>query len=51
MANLFALRTTNPQGLYSDKNPVGSENDYYIKKIRKEIREDYRLLGESWSFQ
>lgn len=30
MANLFAFRTTNPQGLYSEKNPVGSENDYYI---------------------
>jgi len=33
MANLFAFRTTNPQGLYSEKNPVGSENDYYIKKF------------------
>lgn len=32
MTNLFAFKTTNPQGLYSEKNHVGSENDYYLKK-------------------
>lgn len=32
MTNLFAFITTNPQGLYSEKNHVGSENDYYLKK-------------------
>lgn len=31
MANLFALRSTNPQGLYSELNPIGIDNDFYIK--------------------
>lgn len=32
MANLFAFRSTNPQALYSAQDPIGSENNYYIKK-------------------
>ena len=32
MANLFAFRSTNPQELYSAQDPIGSENNYFIKE-------------------
>ena len=32
MANLFAYRATNPRKLYSEQDPIGSDNDFYIKE-------------------
>ena len=32
MANLFAYRATNPRELYSEQDPIGSDNDFYIKE-------------------
>lgn len=34
--NIFALRSTDPKKLYRDDDPVGPENDMYIKMISKE---------------
>lgn len=50
MANLFAFRTTNPQGLYSEKNPVGSENDYYIKKFANKSEKIIACWGNHGCF-
>lgn len=50
MANLFAFRTTNPQELYSDKNSVGSENDYYIKKFAKKSEKIIACWGNHGRF-
>lgn len=50
MANLFAFRTTNPQGLYSEKNPVGSENDYYIKKFANKSEKIIACWGNHGRF-
>ena len=33
IVNLFALRSTDPAGVELAKNPVGPENDSYIKRI------------------
>lgn len=33
MLNLFAFRSTNPQIMINEKNPIGKDNNYWIKKI------------------
>ena len=36
MANLFAFRATKPKDLKSARNPVGPENDAWLRKLRKQ---------------
>jgi len=36
MLNIFAYRSTDPNGLYSVDDPVGKENDFWIEKMAKE---------------
>lgn len=36
MINLFAFRSTNPKGLLTASDPVGSENDHWISQIVNE---------------
>ena len=36
MANLFAFRSTNPSEMFSAQDPIGSQNDIWLKKLSKE---------------
>ena len=36
VVNLYALRSTNPKGLWTHIDPVGPENNAYLTKIAKE---------------
>jgi len=36
IGNLFALRSTDPKILFSEKNPIGLDNDYWLEKIVEE---------------
>lgn len=36
VANLYALRATDPKQLWLHGDPVGPENDYYLQKLAKE---------------
>ena len=50
MANLFAFRTTNPQGLYTEHDPIGSENDLYIKEYASKAELTIACWGNHGSF-
>lgn len=36
MLNLFAFRSTDPKALRDLDNPVGNENDYYIREVTRQ---------------
>lgn len=36
VANLYALRSTDPKNLWAHEDPVGEMNDYWLKSIAKE---------------
>lgn len=39
MGNLFALRSTDPSKLYDPSvDPVGPDNDYWLKKLQSEAK-------------
>jgi hypothetical protein len=37
VANLYALRSTKPAALWEHHDPVGPENDYYLRKLALEF--------------
>ena len=36
MSNIFGYRSTNPQKLYKIKDPIGPDNNFWLKKLQKE---------------
>lgn len=38
LGNIFALRSTDPKGLYSHSDPIGVENDAFLGRIASETR-------------
>lgn len=39
VVNLFALRSTDPRGLTRNTDPIGPENDYWLREAFSETRE------------
>ena len=50
MTNLFAYRTPYPTDLLKAKNPVGKENDKWIKKIYKKVDKVVLAWGTKGNF-
>ena len=38
MSNIFGYRSTNPKKLTTIKDPVGPDNNYWLKKLHKEAK-------------
>lgn len=45
VVNLFALRSTDPKALYKHADPVGPENDRWIKEYTKDAKEIIAAWG------
>lgn len=50
MANLFAFRSTNSKGLYTEQDPVGSANDFYIKEYSDKPKLTIACWGNHGNF-
>lgn len=50
VANLFAFRSTNPQRLYTEQDPVGSANDFYIKEYSDKSKLTIACWGNHGNF-
>ena len=37
VTNLFSFRTSSPKNLFNSKNPIGNKNDFWLKKLSKEV--------------
>lgn len=47
--NLFAIRSTDPSILYSEQNPVGNDNDFYIDyTCRHSVSPDKGKIIAAW---
>lgn len=38
IANIFAYRSTDPKALYKIPDPIGADNDFWIKKLSREAK-------------
>ena len=47
MLNLFAYRATDPKVMRAAEDPIGPENDYWIKKNRHGVKNGCLCLGAS----
>lgn len=50
MVNLFACISTDPKEIYNIKNPVGPDNDNYLKNAFKEVEKVICCWGELGNF-
>lgn len=50
MANLFAFRATDPSDMKASKNPIGLENDAWLKKLSKTAKLTIAAWGNEGSF-
>lgn len=50
MANLFAFRATAPNDMKAVRNPIGSENDRWLKQLAKEAGIVVAAWGNDGSF-
>ncbi len=50
MVNLFAFRATEPRDLMSSKEPVGCENDLWIKRLANDAGVIVAAWGNDGSF-
>lgn len=50
VTNLFAFRATYPEQLFISKNPIGVENDSWIKKISKDADKIVLAYGNHGKF-
>lgn len=50
MANLFAFRSTDPRVMMASNNPVGTNNDDWIKKLSKEAGIVVAAWGNNGSY-
>jgi len=51
MMNIFSFRTTYPVELKKAKDPIGSKNDYWIKKIYKDVDKCIGAWGNDGEFK
>ncbi len=50
MVNLFAFRATVPSDMMASKDPIGSENDNWIKKLSKDAGVIVAAWGNNGSY-
>lgn len=51
MLNIFALRSTNPQKLYSSPDPIGVDNDQWIQQVTQQASIVVAAWGVHGAFQ
>lgn len=51
VTNLFAFRATNPKDLFDSKNPVGKNNDYWLKRLSKKVDRIVLAYGNHGKFK
>jgi len=51
VTNLFAFRATFPKDLFESRNPIGNKNDYWLKKLSKEVDTVLLAYGNHGKFK
>ena len=51
VTNLFSFRATFPKDLFNCENPIGDKNDYWIKKLSKEVDKVILAYGNQGKFK
>ena len=51
VTNLFSLRATLPTDLFNSKNPIGNKNDYWLKKLSKNVNKVVLAYGNHGKFK